>query len=848
MVWTHNGSISAPGKTSLRLATCNGTFHIYGDLSFTNGVISVYGVDANQNYGSSAARWFFYGKCSTPKFNGDGKWLSRGATYHAYSGYDVDVLSMRCANDYLSAPNILKPTTVVESFTSTGDGNLFIQGYDQTIDHLAIGYYSSIATKDKSGHYISGTGSTFTMKSSADNTTNDFRFVSSVNAVWDPLGDYTCFFLERTHTTSGRITVKRGTMAFLGATEFSALSEIEIAAGAKFSLAETTTASPFAALKYIWLDNDTTAVIALPEGCSISASVMAGNVLLSPGTYTGQSGTADHVVDWIEGKGVVTVVTPASRFFSGTESSRWSNPFNWSSGTLPTNDVETVIARLNVTVPPADTNYYDMTSYAAYNTSPLPPSLTIHCGGSITVSGGSLVITNICGKAYLGGDISNTSRIDVVDGFLGLYAADRCQNSFVVTKGGVFSMTGGRAEYRYNHWNNSNGEWMFRMTVGLLDLSNDAEFDLWISGNPALVFGTGTVNVRDNAFLWHKNTGNPRSRWTPAAANETLTVNLSDNARYRASYQVDCIGGYYAGAKTVVNVSGNATMCFGSEFFVGYGGGWSANGATGMSGEMNISGNAVVSNMTNYGIFIGVSGTESRPASGKIRMSGGLLRAVANSNAKTFGGLTIGEDEATVFTNVYNRGSFEMSGGTVTNNANAYNRLIMGAGNSHGEMLQSGGSFVQGKGVVRVGWRGGIGLYRFTGCTADFSNCDFHVGLDGGKGTLEIGAGTGTLTSKNLFFDGEDAVLKFKPGANGSLARLNVTTMFTVASDAKLVVDASEYVGIKPVDLMTFAAKDGDFAEENIEIIAPKPSQFKVQQQATRIRLVVRKGFMMSVK
>ena len=840
MVWTHNGSISAPGKTSLRLATCTGAFHIYGDVSFTNGAITAYGVDGNQSYGHNSARWYFYGKCSTPKFNADGKWLARGATYHAYSGYDVDVFSMRCANDYLSAPNIFKSTTVVESFTSAGDGNLYIQGNDQTIDHLAIGYYSSIATKDKSGHSISGTGSTFTMKSSADNTTNDFRFVSSVNAVWDPLGDYTCFFLERTHTTSGRITVKRGTMAFLGATEFSALSEIEIAAGAKFSLAETTTASPFAALQYIWLDNDTTAVIALPEGCSISASVMAGNVLLSPGTYTGQGGTADHVVDWIEGKGVVTVVAPEVRRFTSTVSSRWGDPRNWSDGRLPTNDVETVIARANVTVPPADTIFYDLTSFAAYNASPVPPSFTVHRGGSLTISGGSLVITNISGSACVGGDSSITSRIDVVDGFLGLYAAARCQRSFVISQGGVFSMTGGRAEYRYDHWNNSNGEWMFRMTGGLLDLSNDSELDIWISGNPALVFGTGTVNVRGNAYLWLKNSGNPRSRWTPAAENEILTVNLSDNARYRSAYNVDFIGGYFAGARTVVNVSGNATMSFGSQLTIGYGGG--------AGGEMNISGNAVVSNQTNYGISIGVSGTLEKPSSGKIRMTGGLVRALANSNASTFGGLTIGQDNATEFTNVYNRGSFEMSGGTVTNNANAYNRLIMGAGNSHGEMLQSGGSFVQGKGVVRVGWRGGIGLYRFTGGTADFSNCDFHVGLDGGKGTLEIGAGTGTLTSKNLFFDGEDAVLKFKPGANGSLARLNVTTMFTVVEGAKLVVDASEYVGIRPVDLMTFAAKNGEFAEENVEIIAPKPSQFKVQQQATRIRLVVRKGFMMSVK
>ena len=845
MSWTHNGSISAPGKTALRFITLTGTFNVYGDVTITNGSINVSG---GPNYGNQKARWYFYGKCTTPKLCADSGWLVRGAMHLAHE-CDTDTLTLRCVNTYCDAVNVLKPSSVVESYTGGNDGSvLLLQGYDQTIDRLTSGY--SIAKISDAGNRIDGTGSTLTMKCSVDNTTNDFRFVGSVNAVWDPLGDYKCTFRERKHTTSGRITVKRGTMAFLGATEFSALSELEIAAGAKFSLTEITNASPFTALKYIWLENGTTSVIAIPEGCSVSTAVMVGNAPLLPGTYTGAGGTADHVVNWIEGKGVVTVA-PASRLFTGAESSRWSNPLNWSSGTLPTNDVETVIAGLNVTVPPADTNFYNLLGFAEKNST--TPSFNIVRGGSITVAGGSLVITNICGKARVGADKPSamgevvTSRIDVTSGFLGLYLHEpegySYYNCFALGKGGVLSMTGGKAEYRCEHRNNQNFEWMFHMeNGGLLDLSGDAEFVCYISRNPAPVFGTGVVNVRDNAKL--RFSGSGYARWTPAEDNGTLTVNLSGNAVMNAASCNNYIGGYnYNGAKTVVNVSGNSVMHFSSILYVGY------QGQDGASGELNISDNAVVSNQTNYGIFVGRGGTAAKPSIGKIKMTGGYLRPISNLNAKEYGSLNFGCDTATEFTNIYNRGTLEISGGAITNNSTErYSQLVVGAGNAYGEILQSGGTIYQGKTISYVGWRGGIGFYRFTGGTADFSRCDLHVGLDGGKGTLEIGAGTGTLTSKNLFFDGADSVLKFKPGANGSLAKLNVTTMFTVASDAKLVVDASEYVGIRPVELMTFAAKDGNFAEENVEIIAPKPSQFKVLQQAGRIRLIVRKGFMMSVK
>ena len=836
--WRCNGAISGTGQTALRFATSySGRFDIYGDVSFPNGSVNTALPTGRTSVGNGWEGYtYFYGKCSSAGFNTD-SYLNymRSTVYFSNEGNDLRTLSLLCRDNYCANANVLSATTVVKSwYPPTSSGNLYLQGYDQTIDHLAIGNTSYIANESSAGHNISGSGSTLTIACSVDNTTNDFSFVDSVNAVWAPLGDYTCTFRGRKHTTSGRIAVKRGTMAFLGATEFTKLSEIEIAAGSKFSLAETTTASPLPSINTIWLENGTTSILTLPENSSVAnVVVFVDGVPLAAGTYTGAGGTADHVVDWIDGTGVVTVVTPTERYFTGANSSRWADAGNWSKGSLPANDVETVVTYPGVTVPSGDDVVYNLASFpnAANVTT---PTFTVRRGGGVTVSGGSLVITNITGKARIGGDdTSVTSRIDVTSGFLGLYATRN--DSFAIGKGGVFSMTGGRAEYYYPHGINNNPEWMFRMIDGGgLDLSGDAEFDILMSGNPAPVFGTGVVDVRENALLKLRRVGaSAYARWTPAAANETLTINLSGNAALDAtSCDRSIIAGLYEGAETVVNASGNSVLSGPPLIYVGY-------AKAGASGELDISGNAVVSNLSSYGIHVARDGTAANPANGRIKMTGGLLNVRANQNAAVFSGsLVFGYDSATEFTNFYNRGSLEMSGGAVTNNTHASaSRLVVGSGNSYGEVLQSGGIFSQGSAVARIGWYGGTGLYRFAGGMADFSQCDFIVGADDGKGTLEIGSGSGTFASKNLNLAGSDATLKFKLGADGSLATLNVTGTFTVESGAKLVVDATEYTGKEPVTLMTFASKTGAFAEADISVIGAGRSSWYVKSLADRLEL-----------
>ena len=838
--WTHNGRISAAGNTIVGLKVDHGTANhgqkFYGDISMENGSVDARG-------GWTDALFDFYGRLSVKDFNRNlrsGTGPNGIVTFHNPSNEFTSVGVTR-SGIKANAPGALG--NGAELVGGYNQGSYFDIGvYDQTVWKISTPISSDTAGLSNSGHYITGSGSTL-MIAATESFTCDFKYQGSVNVVWNPSGDCTYTGTERTHATSGKIAVKRGTMAFKGATTFSNLAEIEIAAGAKFSLAEVTTASPLPAIKTIWLENGTTCKFALPENSSVAnVSVFTGGVPLAAGTYTGEGGTADHVVDWIEGRGIVTVVAPTERYFTGANgSTRWADALNWSNYTLPQNDIETVVAVPGVTVPSGDDVIYDLASFPSANNA-TTPTFTVRRGGGVTVSGGSLVITNITGKARLGGDdASVTSRIDVTSGYLGLYA--KRHDSFAIGKGGVLAMTGGRAEYYYPHGNNSSREWMFRMVDGgMLDLSGNADFVTFMSGNPALVFGTGAVDVRENAQLSLKppSGASPRSWWSPNAADETLTVSLSGNSRMISGCEDDNICGVYSGAKSLVKVSGNAALGLGNSVYIGA-------GNTGAYGEIDISGCAVVSNRY-YAVYVGSKGKEGAISNGKIKMSGGTLQTKA-ANSGDARGLLVGYDSSTSFADFYNYGTLDISDGTVNNNTSANCGLVVGRGNSYGEVLQSGGTFNQGSKAARVGWYGGTGLYRFTGGTADFSKCDFNVGANDGKGTLEIGAGSGTFTSKNLNLAGSGATLKFKPGANGSLAALGVTGTFTVASGAKLVVDASEYTGNEPVNLMTFASKSGEFAVEDVEIVAAKPSRFKVVQDSGSIQLTVpQRGFMLLVR
>jgi hypothetical protein len=840
--WTHNGRISAAGNTIVGLKVDHGTADhgqkFYGDISMENGSVDARG-------GWTDALFDFYGRLSVKDFNRNlrsGTGPNGIVTFHNPSNEFTSVGVTR-SGIKANAPGALG--NGAELVGGYNQGSYFDIGvYDQTVGKISTPISSDTAGLSNSGHYITGSGSTL-MIAATESFTCDFKYQGSVNVVWNPSGDCTYTGTERTHATSGKIAVKRGTMAFKGATTFSNLAEIEIAAGAKFSLAEVTTASPLPAIKTIWLENGTTCKFALPENSSVAnVSVFTGGVPLAAGTYTGEGGTADHVVPWIDGTGVITATAATDRYWSGAADSSWGNAANWTDGSMPANSKATYITSTGSgpVVSGADDYTFNLSGFASNDTT---PSFTIDNGAVLSVTGGSLNITNICGKAQIGGgDSSVTSRVEVSGGVLTLHSADSRNASLAIDKGGLLKLTGGETRVIYKHGNNQNPEWMFRMLGGAFEMGNDACASIAVNGNPALLFGTGSVRIGGNARLVMD--GNGYGYWTPAAAGasslapSTLTVDIAGNAFVtNAGVERAYISGYYDNTRTVVSVRENAVVKLPKTAFVGYAR-LSSTKYVSTYGELNISGNAKVASGM-YGLFVAHYGTSEKPSSGKVAMSGGELDLSfvnQSATAPNAYGLAIGYNPYSGgFTNIDNTGVFELSGGTVKNTS-LRGSFVVGEGNAKGDFVQTGGTFTQGTKESYIGWYGGIGRYAFSGDgTANFASSDVSLGANGGKGTLEIGAGTGTFTAKTLSVAGAESALKFVLGADGSLATLNVTGTFTVASGAKLVVDATKYTGKEPVTLMTFASKTGAFADADISVIGAGSSSWNVKSLADRLEL-----------
>ncbi len=822
--WTHNGSISAEGKTSVYLNvprnnTAEHGQRFYGDIFVPNG--DVYAVGAVNN-----ARFHFYGKLSAKDFSS----TTRGTVTLYNPSNDFTSVGLYIGYIEAAAPEVLGGAELVGTYAGDGGSNFTLDSYDQTVRKIsASGTAAGFTAK---GHNITGTGATLTIKAE-ESFSCDFRYRGSMNVVWAPVGDFTYTGTERTHDTSGKITVKRGTMAFGGQTKFSNLTKIEIASDATFSLATATDANPLPSLGELWIGSGTTSKIVLPSGCSVSGvKIFIGGIPLAGGeTYTGEGGTADHVVPWIDGTGVITAAAVSDRYWSGAVDSSWGNTLNWTTGDLPPNGIATCVVTPGIgpVVSGADNFTFNLSGFANNDTT---PAFTLDHGAVLSVSGGSLSITNMCGMVRVGGgDSSVTSRVEVSGGVLSLHSSR--QKAFAIDKGGLLRLTGGETHVRY--YRNNGSEWAFRMLGGALEMTDSAYMSILLDGrtNPAFLFGTGEVRIGGNARLELTNGNSCRAYWTPADDGESLDVDIFGSAAVVSSGAA-WISGYYDRSRTSVSVRGNATLSLQVGGTVGYG--------VGRHGELSVSDSATVT-VNGAGFYVANNGSSTGPSSGRVVVAGGKLDLSgvdAAASSPNINGLVVGYNPYTGgFTNIDNVGVFEFSGGTVLNTA-PRDRFVVGYGNAKGDFVQTGGTFMQRSGKdVNIGWHGGIGRYAFRGDgTANFSSSGVYLGAEGGKGTLEIGTGAGTFTAQTLSVAGAESALKFSLGDGGSLATLSVTGEFTVDANAKLVVDAMQLTEGASVTLMSYGSRNGEFAAENIEIRAAKPNYCRVVQTATSIRLV----------
>ncbi|MBR4938961.1 MAG: hypothetical protein IKZ22_08840, partial [Kiritimatiellae bacterium] len=203
---------------------------------------------------------------------------------------------------------------------------------------------------------------TLTLKGSNDASAYS-QMGNELSLIWDPKGDYTQCFIDRTNSMTGSITVKGGCLKMSGTCTFAFVPEIEVQNGARFEAAVTNTGA-LAGLTKLTLKGsgrfmavptaedlfsaatvdvaaDINSRIVLPQGTALSVktAVLGGAVALAAGTYTGIGYGNGNVKECalIEGSGTLTVaaagsVSGTATVWTGAESAAWENVGNWSDG------------------------------------------------------------------------------------------------------------------------------------------------------------------------------------------------------------------------------------------------------------------------------------------------------------------------------------------------------------------------------------------------------------------------------------------------------------------------------------------------------------------------------------
>ncbi|HOE61707.1 MAG TPA: hypothetical protein PK576_08685 [Kiritimatiellia bacterium] len=358
--------------------------------------------------------------------------------------------------------------------------------------------------------------------------------------------------------------------------------------------------------------------------------------------------------------------------------------------------------------------------------------------------------------------------------------------------------------------------------------------------NATTLFGDGSIRIGGfSKFIINGQAY--RCGLNPSTADGLLDFVVYDNGQFDASLEDATYlnNSALAGSVTRITASDSATVKFGHNAVVGY--------AAGSTGELILKDSVTCQNGL-YGFTFGRGGSATDISTGILRMSGGTF-TIGSSKTTTYPdlyGFVFGNGAATNATGeIWNKGFGYISGGTIT----VCQGIHIGDGNAYGFVEQSGGKIQMSNNnsyPVNVGNHHGTGVYRMTGGTFHTPNSTVSVGANNGNGMLEFGAGTGTCTAKNMNLAGVGATLKFVFGADGSVIKPNVTDTLTIDPGAKIVVDTTACAEPKSVDLMTFGAKSGSFADADIEIIGIKGAL--VSQSDAKLRLQINKGTVVIIR
>ena len=241
---------------------------------------------------------------------------------------------------YPQTQGAIPPNTVLRLHggTSPSSNGIFNLGnFDVTIERIddSDDGIKQYATATKGGIVNSAQNevgtykpypATLTMKATADGRTT-MMVQGKVSVVWDPVGDYTFTFTNRTSATTGFIAVKRGALRLTGNAAFPNVMDVSVDDGATFAI-ESSASVPVSPNAFLRLG--TGAKLGLAAGVSAHVgAVMAGGQLVADGTYSRAN------ANWIEGDGEVVVDGTNIRVWNSASGGAWADSANWAGGRVP---------------------------------------------------------------------------------------------------------------------------------------------------------------------------------------------------------------------------------------------------------------------------------------------------------------------------------------------------------------------------------------------------------------------------------------------------------------------------------------------------------------------------------
>ena len=293
----------------------------------------------------------------------------------------------------------------------------------------------------------------------------DMRLVDRISLVYNPTDVASVqTFTNRTHLTSGTITVNRGTLRLCGQIAFAnvpkvtladnarlellslkdkafeRLAELRLGAGAKFALAASAT-HPFNSATEVILDDG--AAFELEAGASATVGSLYDakkGEYVADGTYTGEDGVAGATkVAWIVGGGTVTVDGGTTATWKASASGNWDDAANWT----------TDPAGARVTTVRISNRADEDITVTVRNPAALPKTLTLLSESGRTVN---LAVNADVTAADTFIDLGTGTRLTVGSGATFLYdganaAASSATVPVRIHDGGEFRVDGGTAVF-----------------------------------------------------------------------------------------------------------------------------------------------------------------------------------------------------------------------------------------------------------------------------------------------------------------------------------------------------------------------------------------------------------------